>query len=78
MGLIELLATGVSLTATGLMSAGKTRLVKYSMVLWLFGSVLWFTVGYQNNVLGLMIVNTGFFVLESWGLYKWFKVGGSK
>jgi hypothetical protein len=73
MHLIEIISTTVSLMATGLMSLGNTRFVKYSMLLWVVGSVLWFLIGYQNHILGLMITNAGFFILESWGLYQWHK-----
>ncbi len=74
MQLIEITATIVSLSATGIMSFGKPDLVKYSLMLWILGSVLWFIIGYNTHVYGLMIVNTGMILFEIWALYKWYRV----
>ncbi len=74
MQLIEITATIVSLTATGLMSFGKSDLVKYSLMLWILGSILWFYLGYINHMYGLMAVNVGMVVFEVLALYKWYKV----
>jgi len=71
---VECAAVGISLLAAFLMTLGNPSKVWISMALWAVGSILWFMVGYDKDVMGLMVVNVFFFIIEVYGLYKWFKI----
>ncbi len=73
--LLEITAVSVSLTAAFLMTLGRNNTVWISLLLWTLASVLWGTVGYLTNNWALVIVNIGFFIFESIGVYKWISKG---
>ena len=70
MTILEICSTVVSLSAGAIIALAPSQYIKYSMVLWLIGSVLWMYYSYINQLMGLMIVSSCYIVIEAAGLIK--------
>jgi hypothetical protein len=69
--ILEIAAPVVSLTAAITMAFGRADKVWIAMILWVFGSILWFMYGLKVDSVSLMLTSVGYLFIETIGLIKW-------
>lgn len=69
--MIELMATIASLIGALIVAQGKPEYMPLALITYIVGSIFWIFVGIEAGLLGLIVTNFIFIVLETIALIRW-------